>query len=84
MSERYFIDERVGCIAVRDRNDTDPDYQGLHPDTDGVIQFWGAEQRTSKCPTCNHGRFGGRMVRDCDRIAARRLVAELNAKAKGE
>lgn len=38
---RYFVDERVGCIAVRDRLKTDPEYQGLHPDTEGVVRFWG-------------------------------------------
>lgn len=36
---RYFIDARVGCIAVRDRLNTDPDYPGLHSDTDGVAWY---------------------------------------------
>lgn len=38
--DRYFIDKRVGCIAVRDRHFTDPTYQGLHEDTEGVVKYW--------------------------------------------
>lgn len=40
MSERYFVDKRVGCVAVRDRELTDPEYQGLHHDTPGVLAFY--------------------------------------------
>jgi len=36
---RYFIDERVGCIAIRNRELTDPEYQGLHQDTKGVVWY---------------------------------------------
>ena len=39
-SERYFVDKRVGCVAVRDRELTNPDYPGLHADTPGVIAFY--------------------------------------------
>lgn len=38
--ERYFVDMRTGCIAVRDRMYTDPEYQGLHEDTPGVVKYW--------------------------------------------
>lgn len=40
-TERFFIDERVGCIAVRDRlhPSYDPDYPGLHFDTKDVIFY---------------------------------------------
>jgi len=38
-SDRFFIDDRVGCIAVRDRQRTDPEYPGLHWDTDGVVWY---------------------------------------------
>lgn len=34
---RFFVDERGGIIAVRDRTLTDPEYQGLHPNTLGVV-----------------------------------------------
>jgi len=50
--ERYFVDERVGCIAVRDRENTDPDYNGLHSDTKGVVKFW---EGIHKYPTCTCG-----------------------------
>ena len=41
VSSRFFIDERVGCIAIRDKNHPsyDPDYQGLHNDTADVIFY---------------------------------------------
>lgn len=39
---RYIIDVRVGCCAVVDTRHPayDPEYQGLHPDTGGVVEFW--------------------------------------------
>jgi len=37
--ERYFVDIRVGCVAIRDKENTDPDYPGLHSDTKGVIFY---------------------------------------------
>lgn len=36
---RFFVDERGGCIAVRDRTLTDPEYPGLHHDTEGVVWY---------------------------------------------
>ena len=36
---RYFIDERVGCIAIRDRELTNPEYRGLHRNTKGVVWY---------------------------------------------
>jgi len=38
---RFFVDERAGCIAVRDRLHPryDPSYQGLHSDTVDVIFY---------------------------------------------
>lgn len=38
--KRYIVDERVGCIAIRDTKFTDPDYPGLHNDTEGVLFYW--------------------------------------------
>lgn len=39
--ERFFVDERVGCVAVRDRKhpEYDPDYNGLHCDTPDVVFY---------------------------------------------
>lgn len=54
MSERYFVDHRSGCVAVRDsrHTDFDPDYQGLHPDTPGVVFCRGGEQVQHRCDSC--------------------------------
>ncbi len=38
--ERYYTDERVGCIAVMDRTKIDHDYNGLHSDSPGVVVYW--------------------------------------------
>ncbi len=37
--QRYFVDERGGCIVVRDRTQTDPDYNGRDADTPGVMDL---------------------------------------------
>lgn len=39
--DRYFVDQRGGCIAVRDREHPkhDPSYQGLHKNTIDVIEY---------------------------------------------
>lgn len=36
---RYFVDLRNGCIAIRDRYYVDPDRQGLHSDMECVVDF---------------------------------------------
>ena len=60
MSEpRYFVDQRGGCIAVRDRTLTDPDYQGLHSYTPGVVWYEHGEMQTEECPTCKCMRDRG-------------------------
>ncbi len=53
VEERYFVEERSGCIAVRDRENTDPEYQGLHADTEGVVWYEHGEICFEFCPTCN-------------------------------
>jgi hypothetical protein len=76
--DRYFVDERGGCIAVRDREKTDPEYPGLHPDTTGVIRYWGGTPIADTCPTCGQRRPAGWEIADTDRRAAVALCAELN------
>ena len=41
VSSRFFIDERVGCIAVRDKKhpEYNESYPGLHNDTADVIFY---------------------------------------------
>lgn len=79
MADRYFIDERVGCIAVRDRENTDLEYQGLHSDTQGVVKFWGGELAEDCCPTCGHTTTH-HTVPAATKAKAILLCAELNAK----
>jgi hypothetical protein len=80
---RYFVDERSGFIAVRDRNKTDPDYKGLYPDTEGVVRFWTGEQVQETCPTCGHKRFLGWTNSNDDLHSAQVLCDELNTAQVG-
>ena len=78
--ERYFIDERGGCIAVRDNEKTDPDDNGLHEDTEGVVKFWMGEIKTKHCKTCGSGQGGEWKIKEEDRTAAKKLCDGLNEK----
>ena len=51
---RYFVDERCGCLAVRDRELTDPEYQGLHHNTTGVVRYWHGKIVEIRCDKCGH------------------------------
>ena len=66
---RYFVDERAGCAAVRDREHCkyDPTYQGLHHNTSDVIEY-------------KHGSVeGGRWIVDQDDLKhLHELCAKLN------
>lgn len=79
--ERYFVDERSGCIAVRDRNYTDPDDNCLQHYTEGVVRYWyGEHVLGEKCITCGH-RASSTMVVPKETVAlAKELASELNAK----
>ena len=40
---RYFVDQRAGCVAVRDRQNTNPHrykWDDLNADTPGVVKYW--------------------------------------------
>lgn len=82
MTDRYFIDERVGCIAVRDREQTDMEDRELHAATFGVVKLWRAEYTREPCPTCGHVVESFKVSPE-SRTQAILLCAELNAK-KGE
>lgn len=85
MSERYFVDERSGCIAVRDRESTDPTYPGLHSDTTGVVGYWhGRVTEGERCPHCGHVSAGGLSVSAHDKTQAILLCAKMNAVANRE
>ena len=55
---RYFVDERSGCVAVRDRKhpEYDPEYPGLHPDMPDVVLFWSTPIVEKRCAECGHRR----------------------------
>jgi len=76
--DRYFVDKRGGCVAVRDRTKTDPGYQGLHADTIGVVRFWMGEQRRVCCPHCGNRRTEGWDVTSDIVDAAVNVCRELN------
>ena len=74
---RYFVDDRSGCVAVRDRKSTNPEDQGLWPETKGVVQFWSKKRVFEACPTC--GRKTGIWEDGKAEIAlAKELAAQLN------
>ena len=72
------MDERTGCIAVRDREATDPDYNGMHHDTAGVVQYWQGEPREDRCPTCGHKIGRDYVVLDTSRSEAYEICYNLN------
>jgi hypothetical protein len=41
--DRFFVDERDGCIAVRDKMFSDPQHRTLLPSTKGVLRYWKGE-----------------------------------------
>jgi len=77
--ERYFVDQRNGSVAVRDRVHTDPEYQGLHGDTRGVVWYKHGELVNEKCPTCGHHLRTTWHVRETDVEKALEVCRRLNA-----
>ena len=77
--ERYYVDERVGCIAIRDRTLVDPEDSGLESDSPDVIKFWMGELVESwPCPTCGHSAEIHWTVKEEDKQAAEELCKQLN------
>ena len=67
---RYYVDLRVGCVAVRDRSIKD-EGPGLHSDMPSVIRFWpGSQVRVDDCVNWQ--------VSDIDVLAARRHCEDFN------
>lgn len=66
--QRYFVDKRAGCVAVRDRTQTFVD-PGLPPDAPGIIKFW--DGKLIK---------GIWRVDNADLLEAKALCEDLNAK----
>ena len=74
----FFVDARVGCVAVRDRRLVDPDNYCLDSDTAGVRGYWHGERTEVACPTCGHRRFSGWQVSEASLKAAKQLCDNLN------
>lgn len=54
--KRYWVDTRVGCVAVRDYLIYD-DHSGLHPDDVDVVKYWpGRLIDIITCEHCKHVR----------------------------
>lgn len=80
MSEkRYFVDHRGGCIAVRDRTLTEPDYPGLHHDTRGVVFYRHGKIVQNTCQCCGQKMPGNWEVDPQDVLEAEQECYRLNA-----
>lgn len=79
--ERFFVDVRGGCVAVRDREhpDYDADYRGLHFDMPDVMAYWHGKPKNKRCETCGHERFVGWVLPDGCEDAADELCRKLNS-----
>ena len=54
--QSFYIDERVGCVAVRDRR-VPCRSEGLMPDLPGVVKYWSGERVMRICTKCQHEVF---------------------------
>ena len=89
--ERYFIDERTGCLAVRDSQAIEQVEQageevsnGLCSESIGVIQFWSGTNKNKKCPTCGHESFDGYHIPEQYLQEAKALCSSLNDPNKSQ
>ena len=78
MSERYFVDRRVGCVAVRDRTLVDPEYSGLHSDMECVVRFWKIPKGVVTCESCG-SRHEQHLDGEVEASMAQRLADHLNS-----
>ena len=80
--KRYYVDDRVGCVAVRDRTKVNPDDNGLQAYYLCVVEFWAFDRVTTVCPTCGH--TGSKWGDGKEQIVmAEKLAAELNEATNG-
>lgn len=80
MRDRFFIDERVGCIAVIDRQhpDYDPKRQGLEERMGGVVWYEDGIQVVENCPHCGGTQGKGWLLRKGARERAEKQLRILN------
>lgn len=81
---RYVIDQRSGCIAVRDSTLTDPDHNGCNSDDRDVVFYRHGYIVRTTCPTCHHTSNAGWAVKPEDVDAAVAECARLNAACDAE
>ena len=78
---RYYVDKRVGCVAVRDSTLVNPDEPGLWSDSSGVIEHWhGRKAVEDRCPTCGNLRSRTFTNTEEEHVKAAKLCRELNEK----
>jgi len=53
IEDRYYVDDRTGCVAIRDRT-VSTDTNGLHDDTPGVVWFRMKKEVIENCPACGN------------------------------
>lgn len=77
---RYFVDNRLDCVAVRDRTKAvDHREKDLKHDQPDVVQLWSKAPVISTCPTCGYHRVLDGWVDDGPEIpAAEALAKKLN------
>ena len=79
MRRRYYIDERVGCLAVRDSSVHNEYEPGLDSNAPGVIRYWHGEPKVKICSECGRRQSDGWYIPPEYRQEAQALCDELNA-----
>lgn len=79
--DRYFVDERAGCIAIRDSSLTSREGPGLHHEMESVVWYRAGVPKTERCATCGHERYSGYMIPDSAVRLAHEECRKLNAAA---
>ena len=77
---RYYIDQRKGCIAVRDKNLDNLEDDILWHGIPGVIKFWLFPLEPYFCPTCDQCITNIRPINNEMVKQAEKLCKELNEK----
>ena len=77
--EQYFIDERSGCMAVRDRTLIGNDRPaGLQRNFPSVVKWWDGVILEKTCPTCSHKSSGGWSITGQSRAEAQEVCRKVN------
>lgn len=66
MEERFYVDKRTGCVAIRDRSYPDPSL-GLNSDLPDVVLFFGG----IKIPGTSEYTISPMDVAECERLCGK-------------